>query len=418
MSRQSSKKSPSSRRGARGGSARPSRARRDAPFAADAPDADPCAAGTAFDGEADVERAYDRAFEPTFADFEVPCAVSASFGSWVRAACDGRGVQGDEGTSPSCVLGRVVRLDRGYPLVATPEGAFRAEHAIALVKGADVRAAVGDWVAVRLPCGHDKARIEHVVPRLGVLARWDGSSRGDRQVLAANLDLLVVVQPFSKRPLCVDRIMRSCVLAREGGARVAVALTKADRVSQPDRLALDVAAVRRAAGDDVDVVVVSCATGQGVEEVRALIAPMTTALLLGESGAGKSTLVNALLGEEVLGVGEVRCRDDQGRHTTVARRMLKVPRAGVLVDAPGLRSLPLLGEERGLACTYPEIDALVATCRFRDCTHGDEPGCAVRAAVSAGSVDAARLEEYRLLAAEMLANRRRLMPSAKASVTQ
>jgi len=158
--------------------------------------------------------------------------------------------------------------------------------------------------------------------------------------------------------------------------------------------------------------------GCDYEVVRGMIPAGGTALLLGESGAGKSTLVNALLGAEVLGVGEVRGRDDQGRHTTVARRMLKVPGAGVLVDAPGLRSLPLLEEERGLARTFPEISQREPSCRFRDCTHGSEPGCAVRAGLEEGAVDAWRLEEYRSLAAEMLKNRRGLDPSAKASITQ
>ena len=117
-------------------------------------------------------------------------------------------------------------------------------------------------------------------------------------------------------------------------------------------------------------------------------------------------------------MGEVRGRDDQGRHTTVARRMVKVPDAGVLVDAPGLRSLPLLDEEAGLARTFPEIDELVGGCRFRDCTHGNEPGCAVQEGVREGTVDPGRLEEYRMLVSEMLNNRRGLDPAAKASLTK
>ena len=127
--------------------------------------------------------------------------------------------------------------------------------------------------------------------------------------------------------------------------------------------------------------------------------------------------MNALLGAEVLGTAEVRGRDDQGRHTTVARRMLKVPGGGVLVDAPGLRSLPLLDEQRGLSLAFPDIAGLVGGCRFRDCTHGDEPGCAVREEVERGAMPAARLEEYRALWAETRANRRSLDPSASSSIT-
>jgi ribosome biogenesis GTPase len=356
----------------------------------------------------------EAAFAPAFGDFDVPAGVARA---WEEFAGEGAGTAGPDGCEPARELGRVVRLDRGYPLVVTGQGSFRAEHAAALVKGADVRAVVGDWVVLDVPGGHDKARIEQVLPRQTRLSRWDGRPRGERQVLAANVDVLVVAQPLSKRGVSCDRAARSVVLAREGGMEAAVVLTKADRVSA-DELGRALDEMRRAVGGRVAVLAVSSLEGTGVEEVRALVPTRGTALLLGESGAGKSTLVNALLGVEVLGVGAVRDRDDQGRHTTVARRMLKVPGAGVLVDAPGLRSLPLLDEDRGLARAYPEIDALVEGCRFRDCAHGDEPGCAVRAGVARGEVDEVRLEQYRALAAEMYANRRALDPSAPASLTR
>lgn len=355
-------------------------------------------------------------FEPVFTDFDIPLAVTTNYEQALEEL--GSGEKETPENAEPLTLGRVIRLDRGYPLVSTALGAYRSEHAIALVKDADVRATVGDWVVLRLPKGHDKARIECVLPRLSELSRWDGSSRGERQVLASNLDVLMVAQPLSKRDVPLDRIVRSVVLAYNGGIAPAVVLTKADRSPSPEKREADVRAVQAAVGPNVPVVVVSSLEGEGVDDVRDLIPVGGTALLLGESGAGKSTLVNALLGAEVLAAREVRGRDDQGRHTTVARRMLKVPQAGVLVDAPGLRSLPLLDEERGLARAFPEIATLVLGCRFRDCTHGNEPGCAVRAGLAEGTVDAERLEEYRLLAAEMLANRRRLDPAAKSSLTQ
>lgn len=360
--------------------------------------------------EIDDRTEAERAFEPVFADFRVPGSVSAAFEAFASSpetAC-GRGL----------ALGRVVRLDRGYPLVVTEHASLRAEHAVSLVKGECVRAAVGDWVAVGLPDGHDKALIERIFERVGELSRWDGGNRGERQVLAANVDVLLAVQPLSKKLVSPDRLVRSAVLAYQGGMRPAAVLTKADRCAEEEGVLASLEAVRGALGPDVPVVAVSCARGRGVEEVRALVPEGTSALVLGESGAGKSTLINALLGCELLGTGEVRERDDRGRHTTVARRMLKVPGGGVLVDAPGLRSLPLLDENYGLERAFPEIAARVPACRFRDCTHGDEPGCAVRAGVSEGDVDPARLEEYRLLCAEMLSNRRGLALSAKASITQ
>ena len=409
-------------------------------------DADP---GCAPEGSPSSSDRQDSLFDPSFEDFRVPETVAAAFAAYRASDLAGAPtgtsagepadeqageLAGNPASGPACepagedrpqapvrgglALGRVVRLDRGFPLVTTADGAFRAEHAVAMAKEDDVRPTVGDWVALRLPDGHDKAVIERVMPRTSDFSRWDGANRGLRQTLAANLDLLIVVQPLSKRDVPVDRIMRSLVLAAEGGVRAAVVLTKADRSPSDERRAADGEVVRGIAGAGVPVLTTSCADGSGVEEVRALIAPGETAMLLGESGAGKSTLVNALLGADVLGTGEVRSRDDRGRHTTVARRMLKVPGAGVLVDAPGLRSLPLLDEELGLARTFPEIAALEPSCRFRDCTHGAETGCAVTAGVRSGAVAPGRLEEYRLFAAEMKANRRALAPSAKSSLTQ
>ncbi len=353
-------------------------------------------------------------FEPSFGDFTVEERVERQF----RAFVEEREQAGEELVGPR--LGRVIRLDRGYPLVETAEGPCRAEHAISLVKDRfrDFRAAVGDWVVLDTPEGHDKAVIETVLARATELSRWDGGTWGARQVLAANVDTMLVAQPLSKRDLVCDRLVRSVVLARQGGIAPCVLLTKADRCGGEERLGAIMAQVRSAVGQGVPVVALGVPEGRGVEEVRRLIEPGRCAILLGESGAGKSTLVNALVGAEVLGVGEVRGRDDQGRHTTVARRMVKVPDAGVLVDAPGLRSLPLLDEEAGLARTFPEIDELVGGCRFRDCTHGNEPGCAVQEGVREGAVDPDRLEEYRMLVSEMLNNRRGLDPAAKASLTK
>jgi ribosome biogenesis GTPase len=345
----------------------------------------------------------DASFEPSFEDFGELPAPAREF--LARHAV----LEGSE-------IGRVVRLDRGYPLVVCQSGSYRSEHAISLVKTADMRACVGDWVILRLPSGHDKALIETILPRVRELSRWDGKPQGLRQTLAANIDLVAVVQPLSKRTILVDRIVRSAVLACQGHMRIAVILTKADRA---DAVALEksVALIRTCLGKDVPVIVTSVREGRGIDQAKELVPPKTSAVLLGESGAGKSSLINALLGAEVLGTGEVRRRDDAGRHTTVARRMLRIPEGGIIVDAPGLRSLPLLDERAGLEEAFPDIASLVPACKFRDCSHGDEPGCAVRAQVRAGAIPAARLDQYRALEAEMRANRLRLDRSAPQSIT-
>ncbi|WP_307738948.1 ribosome small subunit-dependent GTPase A [uncultured Parolsenella sp.] len=314
----------------------------------------------------------------------------------------------------SLEMGCVVRLDRGFPLVACEGRALRAEHAVGFAKGeaaeAGVMPTVGDWVAVAVPPEHDMGLIEAVLPRRSSFARWRGGRRGEFQTLAANLDLVIVVAALGEGELPLDRIARSLVLVRDCGARVAVVLTKADRKAVEADLEADVARVRALVGAGVDVVVTSSAVGEGIGGVRALVPPRTLAMILGESGAGKSTLLNALLGQDALATGAVRARDDMGRHTTVARMMVKLPDAGVVTDAPGLRSLPLVGHERGLALAFPEVAEEARACRFRDCTHTGEPGCAVAEALAAGELDDLRVEAYLALAAEMRRSARSLDP--------
>lgn len=309
------------------------------------------------------------------------------------------------GDADEIVMGCVVRLDRGFPAVCSERGTFRAEFATRLTKGGlaggeNARAAVGDWVCARVPESHDMGLIEEILPRESDIARWRGKARGERQTLAANVDVVLVVQQLGEREVSCERIARSAVIARDCGARVAVVLTKADRASD-DVLERDVMAVRDVLGEKCALALTSsAATGGeearvraaaehlgvawGEEAVRALVPEGVVAIVLGESGAGKSTLLNALLGRDVLETGAVRAADDAGRHTTVARRMVSLPGAGVIVDEPGLRSLPIVGHERGLAQVFPEIAEAARGCRFRDCTHTHEPGCRVREAHEAG----------------------------------
>ena len=319
-------------------------------------------------------------------------------------------------------LGCVVRLDRGFPAVVCDGGLFRAEYQARLGK-AENGAAVGDWVAVRMPQGHDRPVLEEVLPRRSDIARWRGGARGERQTLAANVDVVLVAQALSERSLSCARIVRSAVVSLDCGADVAVVLTKADRCRDAAQLGADVARLREVLGPDVPIVATMAAAqgreggaegeaalgeaaraagaGWGLADLRALVGERRVAIVLGESGAGKSTLLNALLGRDVLATGAVRDADDMGRHTTVARRMVSLPGHGVIVDEPGLRSLPLVGHERGLAKLFPDIAGAALGCRFRDCTHTAEPGCAVLAELERGAFPASRLDAYRAIAAEM-----------------
>lgn len=325
-------------------------------------------------------------------------------------------------------LGCVVRLDRGFPAVITPRGVYRTEFAASLTKGDDnSRAAVGDWVCARRPEGHDMGILCKILPRESDIARWKGGSRGERQTLAANVDTVLVTQALGPNPISVDRVVRSAVIARDCGADIAVVLTKADRAGA-SMLQTDVTLIQEVLGQEVRIVATSagasrrraaadlrdaanrCGSGWGEDDVRGIVPAGTVAIVLGESGAGKSTLLNALLGREALETGAVRMSDDMGRHTTVARRMVSLPGAGVIVDEPGLRSLPLVGHERGLAKVFPEIAEAAWSCRFRDCTHTHEPGCGVRSAFAEGKFSKERLDAYVSLASEMRASAKTLDP--------
>lgn len=338
-------------------------------------------------------------------------------------------------------LGAVVRLDRGFPMIATRSGVLlRAEHAVDFAKGkpgkrgkrskraADAEVAssagvdgmlpsVGDVVAVRVTSGHDMGVILRVLPRRTSFERWRGKNRGERQVLAANVDVIFIVQPLGAErdtlPLMRDRVARSLVLARDCGADPVVVLTKVDRC-EPAEVADVCGALRRLAGTGVRVIATSSLTGEGLDEVRSCIPQGSVGMILGESGAGKSTLLNTLLGSEALETNAVRERDDAGRHTTVARIMVALPEpCGVIADCPGLRSLPLVGHERGLARSFREIVEASRACRFNDCTHLHEPGCAVREGVECGEIEQSRLDAFLSLAREMRVSAQSLDPDIR-----
>lgn len=295
-------------------------------------------------------------------------------------------------------LARVVRVGRGSSLVATRDGVLRATPSSRLRKEAAGPAgmpAVGDWVAVRVPEDIDVPLIEAVLDRSSAITRGDPGKAAGVQVLAANIDIVFIVHPIDDAPN-VRRIERELSLAWDSGAVPVVVLTKLDLSDGPD-VALD-AVEAVAAG--TDVVVTSALTGEGVAPLLGYVTGHRTAVLVGPSGAGKSTLINALLGEERLATREVRVSDGRGRHTTVARELVPMAVDGVLIDTPGLRSLALTGSEDGISSTFPEIEKAAESCRFRDCSHNDEPGCAVQAAVKDGTLPAVRLDSYHKLVAE------------------
>ena len=293
---------------------------------------------------------------------------------------------------------RVIRGDRGSALIATPGGIGRAQPSARLSKAARGGAgmpATGDWVAVETDADLEMPLIQAVLERASAITRGDPGKASEVQVLAANIDTVFVVHPIADPPN-LRRVERELSLAWDSGAIPVVVLTKADLSADPEAARTAVESV--ALG--VDVLVTNALSGESAELLLASITGDRTAVLVGPSGAGKSTLINALLGEQRLATREVRIGDGRGRHTTVARELIPMPHGGVLIDTPGLRALGMTGSEEGIASVFPDIERLAGSCRFRDCAHEGEPGCAVQAAVESGALPPERLASYHKLLAE------------------
>ncbi len=261
---------------------------------------------------------------------------------------------------------------------------------------------VGDWVDFAWDDVDRVARITGVQPRSGLLARKrPGETEHDavvEQAIAANIDLGIVAMAVSE-DFSVRRLERFLTLVWDSGAQPIVVLTKSDLVG-PD-VVETLSAEVEAVAFGVRMIVTSSQTGAGVTALRTLLAPGTCAILLGSSGVGKSSLLNALADTDLQAVTAVRDFDGKGRHTTTARRLVELPWGAYLVDTPGLRELQLWGDEDSLASSFPDVELLAEDCRFSDCSHNSEPGCAVQAAVDDGLLGAERLASWHRLRREL-----------------
>jgi ribosome biogenesis GTPase / thiamine phosphate phosphatase len=295
-----------------------------------------------------------------------------------------------EQLEPGLEPGRVIAAHRAAFDVQTATEAVRTRLPGRLVhESTDV--AVGDWV------GLGEGLIRAVLPRRSAIVRSAAGRTSRAQTLAANVDVAFVVTSLGPE-LEPRRIERYLVTIWESGAVPEIVLTKADRLEDPWPLVAEVEAV--ALG--VPVHVVSALTGQGCDSLRARFGPGTTAVLLGSSGVGKSTLVNRFAGRELMAVTETRADDDEGRHTTSHRELIELPGGGMVIDTPGIRELQLWDGD-GIDEAFSEIDELAGACRFNDCTHASEPGCAVSAALASGELPRERYESWRKLQRELRA---------------
>ena len=306
---------------------------------------------------------------------------------------------------PACVPARVSRVDRGRLSVLTGEGEARVHPGPPLYDEAGLSGpAVGDWVAVR---GEQAVA---VLPRRSAFVRTVAGRTSAAQVVAANLDVVLVVDALAGEAR-LRRVERYLAVAWGSGATPVVVLTKAD-------LCDDVpAAVAHVAEDalGVEVLAVSSVTGEGMDGVRALLRPGRTGAMVGPSGVGKSSLANALAGRTLAATREIR-EDGRGRHTTTARELHVLPGGGLLVDTPGMRELGLYDDGDGVDTAYADVALLAADCRFRDCAHRTEPGCAIAAAIDDGRLDPGRFNGWRKLQAE--AHRQLLRVDARARAAE
>lgn len=311
----------------------------------------------------------------------------------------------------NAVPARVIAQQRKFWRVAGEFGECWGEASGKLRLAADEGAdwpAVGDWVAVEAHGADPTAMIQEVLPRRSKFVRKMAGKKMEEQVIAANVDtaLLVCALDDDFSPRRVERYLAQCW---ESGARPVIVLNKADACEEVGE---KTAEMERVAVGTV-VCVVSARTGQGFDQLEEFLRPGQTLVLLGSSGVGKSTVANCLLGETLQEVQPVRESDSKGRHTTTARELFVLPGGALLMDTPGLREMQLWDAEQGVAQTFADIDALAAQCRFVDCRHEGEPGCAVLAAVSSGELDAARLENRRKLLREQEFLRRKVDPESR-----
>lgn len=303
-------------------------------------------------------------------------------------------------SSSSLVPGRVVRQQRGLLTVQTAGSAFLSRASGRLLhqaQGVEALPTVGDWVLLQPPASGDGEALMHtVLPRRSLLKRREAGSEHDGQLIAANVDVVFLVAALDGN-YNPRRIERALTVAWNSGATPVVLLSKADLADNATERVLEAQAL----APGVDVLAVSARTGLGVEDVRARIAPGKTGVLLGSSGVGKSTLANRLLDAAKLVTQPVRAEDDKGRHTTTHRELFVLEHGGLIIDGPGMRELGLWGDdEEGLAQAFADVLALATGCRFSNCGHQGEPGCAVRAAVEDGTLTEERRANFEKLLRE------------------
>ena len=296
-------------------------------------------------------------------------------------------------------LGRVVIEYKNSYILHTATGELAAEITGKLRHEASLPQdfpAVGDWVVIKVREDSHRAMIHSILPRKSKFARKAAGSKTEEQIIATNIDTVFIVSGLDQ-DFNVRRIERYLVLAWDSGADPVIILNKADLCADIDQRLDEVEEV----GIGVPIIVISATNNQGLEELNQYLKPGRTVALLGSSGVGKSTITNQLVGKEIHQVQDVRQDDSNGRHTTSHRELIILPSGGLLIDTPGMRELQIWLVNDSLKDTFTDIETLAQNCRFRDCSHEGEPGCAVQEAIATGVLNRKRFLSYQKLQKEL-----------------
>ncbi|CAM3177689.1 ribosome small subunit-dependent GTPase A [Filibacter tadaridae] len=312
-----------------------------------------------------------------------------------------------------CVPGRVTLEHKKMFRIVTEEGEWLSVCSGAFQYEATERKdfpAVGDWVAVEKMPGEERGIIHALLPRTSLFSRKSAGTAITEQIIAVNVDIVFLVMSMNK-DFNARRLERYLVAAYDSGANPVVVLTKKDVCEEP--LLYIEEAQNIALG--AEVFAISNVTGEGIEALTVLLKDGKTAALLGSSGVGKSSLTNAICGGEMMTIQDIRGDDDKGRHTTTHRELVKIPTGGVLIDTPGMREFQLWENSESLDSGFKDIEALAGTCKFSDCQHGHEPGCAVQEALTTGTLPAERYASYLKLQKELAFLERKMDSAAKSA---
>lgn len=290
-------------------------------------------------------------------------------------------------------IARIIAQHKGRYNIVCDSGIIPAElsgqyHYLLEEKGG--YPVVGDYVYIS---GEESGLgvIQDLLPRTSLFFRKDGWSKEGVQILASNFDTILLCTSLN-RDFNITRLMRYMILSSESNAKIGIVLTKSDLCTPEEATEKVILCKKRF--PNVNVTVASAYTREGLDQLNQYFKGTETVILLGSSGVGKSTLVNAISEEEIMKVGAIREYDDKGRHTTVHRQIIKLPKGGVLIDTPGIREIGLVNAQDGLSIVYDQIEQLARQCKYSNCTHTHEDGCAIQKAISNGEIDIKQFEEY------------------------